>query len=103
MAIVSFVSGSFTATGRSDAFKTPNALPNWKADLTVTGTFSGSVQLERSMDGGTTWAPIFILGTQYYVYTAPAAETFGAESVQGIYSLNCTSYVSGTITYWINQ
>lgn len=101
--IRSHVSGTFTATGRSDAFKTGPTLPNWQADITVTGPFVGSVQLERSMDGGTTWAPMFIMGTQYYIYTAPAAETFGSESIQAIYSFNCTAYTSGTISYWIIQ
>lgn len=97
------LSGTFTGVGRSALFSLPSGAPPWDLDITITGTFVGSIQLERSMDGGETWAPIFILGTQYYVWTAPAAESYQMNSIAPVYSFNCTAYASGAINFWITE
>lgn len=72
-------------------------------NLTVSGTFVGTVQLERSFDGGTTYVPISgaTLGTTA-TYTAPTT-LVGVETERGVlYRANCTAYTSGTINVRIS-
>ena len=68
-------------------------------NVTITGTFVATVQLERSFDGGATYAPISgpTLGTTA-TFTAPT--TFvGNETERGVlYAVNCTAFTSGTAT-----
>jgi len=86
--------------------------------VTVTGTdaaatftgaaivFSGTVQLERSFDGGRTWIPCNVgaMGTlaQFSAGT-PVSITFGEPERQMLYRLNCLAWASGTINYRISQ
>lgn len=44
-----------------------------RTNLHITGVFTGSLVLERSMDGGTSWAPCTSLGTAV-AFTGPASE-----------------------------
>ena len=66
-------------------------------DGPITGTFVATLQLERSFDGGTTYAPLSgsTIGTTA-TFTAPT--TFvGNETERGVlYRVNCTAYTSGT-------
>lgn len=66
-------------------------------NVAITGTFVATVQLERSFDGGVTYAPISgdTIGTTV-TFTAPT--TFvGSEAERGVlYRVNCTAYTSGT-------
>jgi hypothetical protein len=99
------VAGSFTGTGQSAMFlsgaSTFNILiygsggPN--------GSWSATVQLERSFDGGTTWAVAGVGGdgTQA-VYSTPNKDVsvLASEPEKGVlYRLDCTAYTSGTINY----
>lgn len=64
----------------------------------VYGTFVGTVRLEKSFDGGTTWIPASLdtSGTPAS-YTGPVSVT-GFEGEKGMYyRANCTAYTSGTI------
>lgn len=66
-------------------------------NLTITGTFVATVQLERSFDGGTTFAPISgqTLGTTA-TFTAPTT-LVGMETERAVlYRVNCTAFTSGT-------
>jgi hypothetical protein len=66
-------------------------------NLTVSGTFVATVQLERSFDGGVTYAPISgaTLGTTA-TFTGPTT-LVGVETERGVlYRVNCTAYTSGT-------
>ncbi|MEY3774316.1 MAG: hypothetical protein RLZZ129_1096, partial [Verrucomicrobiota bacterium] len=49
--------GTFTGTGRSAAFipKQGSAF-----NVSVWGTFSATVQMQRSFDNGTTWLPLTV-------------------------------------------
>lgn len=80
------LSKSFTATGVSAA------IGFTKGDrhvLVVSGTFVGSVQLERSSNGNT-WQTVGLVRS--------AAGTFTAEAgLTGQYRVRCTAYTSGTI------
>lgn len=102
------ITGTFTATGQS-ASLTPEVTGDIKDsvpfNVSLTGTFVGTVQLERrfTATGGTTWHPITAAATQIGIWTAPSSETF-EECQAGVeYRLNCTAYTSGTVTYRMGQ
>lgn len=98
------VTGSFTATGQSSSFRPVLRSANGGGgafNISLWGTFSGSVTVQRSFDGGTTW--VDKTPSSIYTLTAPASFTDEEPEVGVIYRLNCTSYVSGTINYRISQ
>ena len=68
-------------------------------------SFVGTVQLERSLDGGNTWIIANVGGTgtlAQYTAGTPVSVTFG-EPEEGItYRWNCIAYTSGTINYRIS-
>ena len=69
-------------------------------------TWSGTVQLERSFDGGRTWliASISNGGTlAQYATGTPVSIAFGEPERNVNYRLNCTAWVSGTINYRVSQ
>lgn len=81
------VNESFTGTGAGSSMTTTSDF-NISIDFT-TGLGSGTVALERSFDGGTTWKTV-------KSYTADAEEV--AECPENIqHRLNCTAFTSGTI------
>lgn len=98
------VSGSFVATGQSHSFLVDGPFnaclygssgPN--------GSWTATIRLERSFDGGTTWIVCGIggSGTQA-VYSTPNQDVslVVAEPERGVlYRWNCTAYTSGTINY----
>jgi len=99
------VTGSFTATGQSNSFKPVMRTMAWgQFNVSASGTFVATVQLERSFDNGDNW---FVCsrdssGTAAS-WTAPFS-VVGEEPTPGvIYRLNCTAYTSGTVTYRISQ
>lgn len=95
---LSVVSGTFDSTGQSPAFQIGRGMFN----VSLWGTFSGSVKLERSFDGST-WLPITAAGVQLYAWSAPASEV-AEEPGRGVqYRLNCTAISSGTINYRMDQ
>lgn len=78
------------------------------ANATFTGasvTFSGTVQLERTFDGGSTWLPANIGGSglmaQYSAGT-PVNLAFGEPEQGVLYRWNCLNFVSGPINYRIS-
>lgn len=91
------VTGTFAATGQSASF----APLGRDFNVSLWGTFVGSVQLERTFDNGANWLPITADGTQLYVWTAPASESASDPEQQPVYRLNCTAYTSGTVNYRI--
>lgn len=95
---ITVISGTFDSPGQSPSFQIGRGMFN----ISVWGTFSGSVQLERSFDGST-WLPITAAGMQLYVWSAPASEV-AEEPGRGVqYRLNCTAVSSGTINYRMDQ
>ncbi len=69
-------------------------------------TYSGTVQIERSFDGGKTFIVCNEGGggtmAQYAVGT-PVSMAFGEPERWGVYRPNCIVYTSGTINYRISQ
>lgn len=68
-------------------------------------TWSGTVELERSFDGGKTWIVCNIggSGTLAQWTAGPISLTFGEPEKNVLYRLNTISYSSGTINYRISQ
>ena len=68
--------------------------------------YSGTVQLERSFDGGKTWiiCNIGASGTlAQWTAGTPVSLTFGEPEKLVLYRLNCTAFTSGPINYRISQ
>jgi hypothetical protein len=87
------VSGTLSAVAASAgaAFFGPFNVSAW-------GTFSGTVQIQRSFDGGTEWLTrVDLVGNGSY--TTPISLVV-AEPERGVlYRLACTAFTSGTINY----
>jgi hypothetical protein len=79
---MSLITKSFTATGVSASI---NVRPKETATYSVSGTFSGTVVLERGI-GTSAWEPV---GT----FTVSASGIVTA----GVYRFRCSAYTSGTI------
>jgi hypothetical protein len=71
-------------------------------NISLWGTFAGSVQLERSFDG-LTFLPVTAAGTQLCIWTAPASESWEEDMANVFYRLNNTVFTSGTLNYLVNQ
>ena len=68
--------------------------------------WTGTIQLERSFDGGLTWLVCNIGGSgALAVWSAgtPLSLTFGEPEKNVLYRLNCTAYTSGPIYYRLSQ
>lgn len=93
-------SGTLTAAGPS---KSVSPAIGRDFNVTLSGTFGATLQLERSFDNGSTWVPYTYIDGSSMTWSAPMSTSF-AEGEQGVeYRLNCTSYSSGTIAYRISQ
>ena len=68
--------------------------------------YSGTVQLERSFDGGKTWICCNLdrAGTlAQWATGTPVSQTFGEPEKNVLYRLNCITYSAGVINYRISQ
>lgn len=71
--------------------------------LTLSGTWAGSVQLLRSIDGGAIKQPLTVGGTAWAQFEANCNEAVAEESEAGAsYYLQLTP-ASGTISYRVSQ
>jgi hypothetical protein len=96
---VEVLSGTFAATGTS----TPKAL--WgDFNVVIWGSFVGTIAVERSFDGGTTFVAV-ARDTSGTAATFTAATSLSiSEPEKGVlYRLNCTAYTSGTANYRLSQ
>jgi hypothetical protein len=83
------IQGAFTSTTRSDTLSNRATLDTGKRmALSISGTFTATITLDRSYDAGNTWHIV-------ESYTAPTEVNVETPSDQFIYSLNCT-WTSGT-------
>jgi hypothetical protein len=96
------VSGTFTANSQRSASFRPMAGVPFNYDLN--GTWVGTVQLERSFDGGVTWNAV-----SKDVSGAATSHTtvmsFNRVETEGgvLYSWHVTAFTSGTINYRLSQ
>lgn len=66
-------------------------------NITISGSFVATIQLERSFDKGTTWFPVSKDATGAAMAFTGVASLSGYEYESGVqYRLNCTAYTSGT-------
>src|ERR1700685_3846986 len=97
-------SATFTGTGVS-ATGVPLANGPTLITLTNTSSFIGTVVLEVSQDGGSTWPQVpgaalttgtMVTGPLTFNYSAPNLTGGGYQTAQ--MRLHCTAYTSGTLT-----
>tara|TARA_R110000787_G_scaffold78897_1_gene172353 strand:- start:993 stop:1268 length:276 start_codon:yes stop_codon:yes gene_type:complete len=86
------VTGAFTSTAASAAITVIKEF-----NISLSGTWVGSVQLQRSFDEGTSWLNV---GTAYTANTESVGTDPENNRVQ--YRFNCT-WTSGTVTYRLGQ
>lgn len=88
MASSSTIEGSLTAVGNSEeAFVSKK-----RYNMSVSGVFTATVQLQRSFDNGTTWRICKEVTAPY--------EGVGIEVESGaLYRYRCTAFISGEIFY----
>ena len=86
------VTGTFGATGASNGFVTAKGF-----NISVSGTYAGTIQIQRSFDQGVTWLNVLELTANQEV------ERRVDDPEVGVYwRLECTAYTSGTATYRIS-
>jgi hypothetical protein len=93
--------GTFTATGGGAAVPVVR-----RGDLNISlwGTFTATVTIERSYDGGSTWLPLTYLDGVALSWTAPMSTAFTVSDAGASYRFNCTAYTpSGTVNWRISQ
>ena len=98
------LSGTFTATGVS---ATAIVYGDFTASIWGTplnadgssGSFTASVQVQRSADEGTTWIPVSVDGTGSPATYTTAAAVQGNEPVGVYYRFSCLSHSAGTVNY----
>ena len=94
------LAGSSSASGSFGPFVPELGRP---IRLTTAGTWTGSVQLLRSTDGGTTRLPLTAGGQGWGSYTANANEAVTEESESGATYYLGVTLSSGTISYRMAQ
>jgi hypothetical protein len=107
-----FLSSTTASTGLSAAFSSVPAHAVWvklrgnnpATANTGPGTFSGTVIVQKSIDGGQSWDPLTVGGAAYASFTGNCDEAVSAEDDSAaLYRLACTAYTSGTIYYSIGH
>ena len=91
------VTGSFAGTGQSAAGipkMWQDAKTTSRFNLDISGTFVGTIDLQRSFDDGTTW--VAVTGEQH---TAPVSKVIEEPEDAVQYRLDCSAYTSGTAVY----
>ncbi|MDO9334843.1 MAG: hypothetical protein Q7T61_00440 [Caulobacter sp.] len=97
------ISGTFTATGESENFVPASQLRRGRFNISIWGTFTGTVEVQRSFDAGSTWIPVASPDLGQLELTVPVSLS-AEETEQGVrYRLACTAYTSGTINYRMSR
>lgn len=96
---LALATGSFTAIGAGVVLEAVNFL-----NVTVFGTFVGTLTLQRSFDGGIEWIDRgeTAFGTPFQ-FTGPTSFPCFEPETGVLYRLNCTAYTSGTINYRLSR
>lgn len=92
--------GTTSATATPGPFTPELCRPIW---LTLSGTWTGGVQLLRSTDGGTTKLPLTAGGVGYAAFTGNANEAVIEESCAGATYYLAVTLSAGTLTYRLAQ
>lgn len=94
------LTGSANASGTTPSFDPELGRPVW---VTLTGTWTGTVRVVRSTDGGATWSPLTVAGGSWGQFTANCNEPVTEEGdAAATYALSMT-LSSGTVSYRVAQ
>ncbi len=74
-----------------------------RLNVTISGTFTGTVQIERSLDNGVTWVPRGVESATSLRLTAPVALVLEEAESGALYRSNCTAFTDGLATARISQ
>jgi hypothetical protein len=89
---------AFAATGQSGTAKVFGPF-----NVAIWGSFTGTVAVERQLDG-TNWVAVATDGTGTAAsYTAPVSVAGEETEPEVLYRFNCTAYSSGTIHCRLSQ
>lgn len=94
------VTGSLAASGTTPNLAAVRGVPAW---VTLTGVWSGSVAVQHSTDGGTTWSGLTIGGEPWAVFTGNVAEPVLAPPGDAVLLRLSFARASGTLSYRIAQ
>ena len=98
---IALLSGSFAGVANSAAIEIIGEF-NFRLDFS-TGTGVGTVEVQRSFDGGATWQAIGKPDLSAASFTGNV-DGGGKEVERGIlYRLRCTAFTSGTIAYRLSR
>lgn len=99
-AAVTPIAGSTSVTATVGPFAPELSRPIW---LTLAGVWTGSAQLLRSTDGGTTKLPLTAAGVAYGAFTGNVNEAVAEESCAGATWYLAVTLSAGTLTYRVAQ
>ena len=94
------LTGSVSASGVVGPFSPVLGRTIW---VSLTGTWTGSVVVQRSIDGGATRQPLTVAGQSWASFTANANEPIGDETVAGATYYLAITINSGALSYRIAQ
>lgn len=94
------LTGSASASGSFGPFVPQLGRAIW---LTLWGSWTGTVAVQRSIDGGTTKLPITVGGQPWASFTANAQETIGEETASAATYWLAVTLASGTLNYRVSQ
>jgi hypothetical protein len=94
------LAGSTSATGIIGPYLPAVGRP---VVLALTGTWSGTVTIKRSTDGGTTKLPLTVGGAAWGQFSANACEPVWEENEAGVGFYLDVALFSGTLTYRLAQ
>ncbi len=75
----------------------------WPVWLTLTGNWTGTVRVLRSIDGGVTQLPLTVAGQEWATFTGNVQEVVGEESSAGAAWYLAITLNGGTLTYRVAQ
>ncbi len=94
------LSGSATASMVAGPFTPDPGRTIW---LSLSGSWSGTVAVRRSLDGGATRTALTVGGMPWAVFTGNAQEAIGEESVVGATYYLAITLTAGTLGYRMQQ
>jgi hypothetical protein len=94
------LAGSTSASGMLGPFAPVAERAIW---LSLSGSWTGTVTLKRSVDGGTTRHPLTAGGEPWATFTANACEPVAEDGENGAAYYLDVALASGTITYRLAQ
>lgn len=94
------LSGSISASGTVGPFTPVTGKP---VILALSGTWSGTVRLQRSTDGGTTKLPVTMGGAAWAQFSANCCEAVWEETEAGAQLYLSITLASGNLAYRVAQ